>query len=103
MSDQQDDRFDRFKEDFGRRLSDAAARKPAGSGRARVAGAVSAVAVLALVFGTAHSTTKTLTAATTATGTAPSIENEAGKSPDEPDQYQDFKDASGQNVTTAQL
>jgi photosystem II stability/assembly factor-like uncharacterized protein len=68
-----------------------------------VAGAVSVLAVAAAVLGTAHSTTRTLTATTTAAGTAPLIENELGKAPDAPDQYQDFKDASGQDVSAAQL
>jgi photosystem II stability/assembly factor-like uncharacterized protein len=112
----EEDRYERFTDEFGRRLSEAAAppRREGGMarmpkwqwmGRARLAGAVVALAALALVIATARSTSgtsQTLTASAV-TGTPPSIENEAGKTPDAPDQYQDFKDSSGQDVSTAQL
>jgi photosystem II stability/assembly factor-like uncharacterized protein len=98
-------RYDRFAKDFGDRLSEAGSRhQPApGLRRARIAGAAAVVAVGAVVVGTLHSTTSVLKSAPTATGTAPFIENEAGKSPDFPDIYMDFKESSGQSVSTAQL
>jgi photosystem II stability/assembly factor-like uncharacterized protein len=98
-------RYDRFSKDFGERLSEAAANHKAAPRprRARVAGAVAALAAAAVVVGTLHSTTNVLKTATTATGTAPFVENDLGTSPDDPDIYQDFKDSSGQYVSDAQL
>jgi hypothetical protein len=98
-------RYDRFAKDFGDRLSEAGSQhQPAPRLRtARVAGAVAVLAAGAVVVGTLHSTTNVLNTAKTATATAPFVENEAGKSPDFPDIFMDFKESSGQAVSTAQL
>jgi photosystem II stability/assembly factor-like uncharacterized protein len=75
------------------------------TGWARLWGAVAVLAVVAVAIGSARSTSgrsTTPTASATA-GTPPSIEDEAGQSPDGPDIFQDFKDSSGQDVTGAQL
>jgi photosystem II stability/assembly factor-like uncharacterized protein len=114
MSEQRNDRYRRFTEDFGRRLSEAGRKRVWNKrgvawmpnrqwmGRAPLVGAATVLAVGAVVIGTTHSTSQVLKASAT-TATPPSIENEAGQVPDAPDQYQDFKDSSGQNVTIGQL
>src|SRR5690349_831157 len=98
-------RYDRFTKDFGDRLSEAGSQHQPGPRlrTARVAGAVAVLAAGAVVVGTLHSTTNVLKKAPTATGTAPLVENEVGRSPDAPDIYEDFKASSGQYVSGAQL
>src|SRR5262249_2346353 len=99
-------RFEGFKEEFGHRLAEAEARSQRAPRlrRAQFAGMATALGIAAIVIGTAHSTSKPLAKASSVTGTAPSVENDQGTSPDFPDIYQDFKDSSGgQYVSSAQL
>jgi len=74
-------------------------------GLPQLAGALAVLAVLAVVIGTSASTSGTskVLGSKASGGTPPAIENDALQAPDAPDQYQDLKDSSAQNVTIAQL
>ena len=96
-------RYEGFKKEFGDRLAEADAQRRSAPRvrRAQFAGMATALGVAALVVATTHSTSKPISKVSSATGVAPFVENDLGTAPDSPDIYEDFKDSSGQYVSTA--
>src|SRR6185503_16008977 len=104
-------RYERYTEEFGRRLSDAAAK--AGRQRRRVpflrlqglpalAGCATALVLAVAVIAGTHSTSRPAQHLARAAGAPPALENET-QAPDAPDEYLDLKQSSAQDVTVAQV
>jgi photosystem II stability/assembly factor-like uncharacterized protein len=104
-------RYERYTEEFGRRLSDAAARagrqrRHAGilrlQGRPALAGLATALLLALAVVASTHSASRPARHVASAAGAAPALENEA-QAPDLPDEYLDLKQSSAQDVSVAQV
>jgi phosphoribosylformylglycinamidine (FGAM) synthase PurS component len=103
------ERYDRYTQEFGRRLSDAAARAgrkprrvPFLWHRPALAGLATALALAVAVIATTHSAGRPAQRVASAAGQPPALENEA-QAPDAPDEYLDLKQSSAQDVSLAQV
>ncbi len=101
-------RYDRYTQEFGRRLAKASERRAARRRRAAaarhpapLAGLAFALVLVLAVVVTTRSTTHPI-AATAPAGQPPALEREA-QAPDAPDEYLDLKQSSAQDVSVAQV
>jgi photosystem II stability/assembly factor-like uncharacterized protein len=95
--------FERFSEDFGKRLVDAGERRrKVMTRRARGAGGGIAIVALLAVGASLHTTSSSQKLASVTAGTPPQIEHET-TAPDAPDEMLDLKQSSAQDVSVDQV